>query len=261
MSTPQGHPIWYELLSPDPDRAQHFYQKVIGWQVHPAEPGGMDYRMIAADGGSFVGGLGHHQPGHTPPGIAPGWHVYLGTDDVDATVTKIVAAGGSVRIPAFDLPGVGRIAFVADPQGNAFYVMRGDGPDESTAWSPTAMGKCSWNELVTTDQAAGNAFYAEVFGWTFPGSMPMGEMGDYIFVATGAETIGATMRQSAPEQPAGWQFYFRAADIDAAAATVKAEGGLVHFGPMDVPGGDRIIIASDPAGLGFGVVAPATKGE
>ncbi|MFS0738407.1 VOC family protein [Sphingomonas sp. 1P06PA] len=261
MTNPHGTPIWYELLSAEPDRAKRFYEAVVGWTIHPADPGGMDYRMIDAGGGAFVGGLAGHQPGQSPPQIDPGWHFYVGVDDVDATVARIATAGGSVRIPAFDLPGVGRMAYVADPQGNPFYVMRGASTESSTAWDRTGMGKCNWNELTTTDQAAGNDFYANVFGWSFPGSMPMGDMGDYIFVAVGDETIGATMRQGSPEQPAGWLFYFRAPDIDVAADTVRTEGGTVHAGPMDVPGGDRIIVASDPMGAPFGIVAPGGKGE
>ena len=49
---------------------------------------------------------------------------------------------------------------------------------------------------------------------------------------------------------------FADSDIEKAAETVKAKGGTVHAGPMEVPGGDRIIVASDPAGVMFGVVGP-----
>jgi len=85
----------------------------------------------------------------------------------------------------------------------------------------------------------------------------MGEMGDYIFVEAGGQTIGATMQTPPQGQPSAWQFYFRAPDIDVAAETVRTRGGTVHAGPMDVPGGDRIIVASDPHGTMFGVVATA----
>jgi predicted enzyme related to lactoylglutathione lyase len=37
---------------------------------------------------------------------------------------------------------------------------------------------------------------------------------------------------------------------------VKAGGGQVHAGPMDVPGGDRVIVASGPQGVPFGIAAP-----
>src|SRR3546814_12606948 len=87
------------------------------------------------------------------------------------------------------------------------------------------MGKCNWNELATTDQEGAHAFYAAVFGWTFPDRMPMGEMGDYVFVVAAGTPIGATMTASQPGQPTGWQFYFRTPDIDVAADKVGKQGG------------------------------------
>ena len=159
-------------------------------------------------------------------------------------------------MPPWDIPDVGRMALVADPQGNPFYIMRGASDETSTAFDRMGMGKGNWNELATSDQAAANDFYATIFGWTFPDRLTMpGDMGDYVFVAVGDTTIGATMKAD-PGGPQGWTFYFRAPDIEAAAATVTAKGGTVHAGPIEVPGGDRIIIASDPHGTRFGVVGP-----
>jgi predicted enzyme related to lactoylglutathione lyase len=256
MSNPHGSPIWYELLSPDAEASKTFYETVIGWTVHDADPGGMDYRMIDAGEGDFAGGLMALTPEMQGGGAKPTWLFYIGVDDVDASVAKIEAAGGSVRMPAIDMAGVGRMALVADPQGIPFYVMRGASPEDSKAWQRTGMGKCNWNELMTPDQAGANAFYADVFGWTYPDKMPMGEMGDYVFIDVAGQQIGATMTAQ-PGTPPAWQFYFRAPDIDAAAEKVTANGGTVHAGPMEVPGGDRIIVASDPHGVMFGVVASA----
>src|SRR3546814_14523715 len=79
--------------------------------------------------------------------------------------------------------------------------MRGASDENSTAFSRDGMGKCNWNELATTDQEGAHAFYAAVFGWTFPDRMPMGEMGDYVFVVAAGTPIGATMTASQPGQP------------------------------------------------------------
>ncbi|WP_230279096.1 VOC family protein [Croceicoccus sp. Ery15] len=51
-------------------------------------------------------------------------------------------------------------------------------------------------------------------------------------------------------------FYFRIADIEAGKAAVEANGGTVVFGPMEVPGDEMIVIALDPEGTIFGLVAP-----
>lgn len=256
MVNPHGTPIWYELLTTDHGASKAFYEAVVGWNIGPQPEGDVDYRMIETGHDGAVGGVMQLTDGMLANGAKPTWLFYIGVDDVDATVDKVTAAGGRIHLPAFDMPGVGRMAMVADPQGNPFYVMRGASDDSSTAWHATRLGKCSWNELATTDQAAGNAFYADVLGWRYPDKMSMGPAGDYVFVEAGGETIGATMPPY-DGQPNGWRFYFRTSDIEAAAATVEQRGGAVLQGPMEVPGGDMVIVATDPLGVSFGVVAAA----
>ena len=181
MPNPEGTPIWYELITADPLASKKFYDHVIGWTVDP-EPMSpeMDYRGIAVDGGGMVGGVMRLSDDMAANGGKPTWLFYIGVDDVDASVEKVKANGGAVHMPAWDIPGVGRIAMVADPQGIPFYVMRGASDQSSTAFERTGMGKCNWNELNTPDQAGANKFYADTFGWTYPDKMGMhGEMGDY----------------------------------------------------------------------------------
>jgi predicted enzyme related to lactoylglutathione lyase len=256
MPNPEGTPIWYELLSTDPDASKKFYDHVVGWTVEAEPAGEMDYRMIATSGGDNVGGVMRLTPEMQSGGAKPTWLFYIGVDDVDASVAKVVANGGNVLMPAWDIPGVGRIAFVTDPQGIPFYIMKGALDQSSTAFDRTGMGKCNWNELITPDQVAGNAFYADTFGWRYPDKMEMpGDMGDYVFIDVAGTQIGATMKDPGGPAP-GWRFYFRAPDIEAAAAKVAEAGGTVMMGPHDVPGGDRIIVATDPHGIVFGVVGP-----
>lgn len=264
MPNPQGTPIWYELQTGDPDGAKSFYDAVIGWVIEDRPAGEIDYRMIAArdeqgNGAGLVGGVMRLTPDMKAASAKGGWMFYIGVDDVDASAAAVEAGGGSVLAGPWDIGEIGRLAVVADPQGNPFYIMRGASSDSSTAFDRMGMGKCNWNELTTTDQEAGHAFYTELFGWTYPDKMSMpGDMGDYVFVAAGEATIGATMKQVGGA-PTGWRFYFRAPDIERAAATVAARGGTVMMGPQEVPGGDRIIVAADPQGSVFGVVGPGDR--
>lgn len=255
MANPEGTPIWYELLTNDAAASTAFYEEVVGWKVHPPQPGDeKGYRMLDT-GHGFVGGMMQLNEQMRESGAKPTWLFYIGVADVDATTKKAEAEGGAVLMRPFDIPNVGRIAMLADPQGIPFYVMRGASDDTSTAFERHGMGKCNWNELATPDQVGANAFYAKVFGWKYPDKMAMPGSGDYVFVAVGDTTIGATMTQS-PGAPSGWQFYFRAPDIDIAVEKLKKAGGKVHAGPMEVPGGDRVIVASDVHGVPFGVAAP-----
>jgi len=258
MPNPEGTPIWYELLTDDHDASKAFYDHVIGWTLGGKPDGAMDYRMIQTADGSMVGGVMKLSDEMKAGGAKPTWLFYIGVDDVGASHAKVLAAGGTSLMAPFDIPGAGRAAFVTDPQGNPFYIMRGNSPENSAAFDRMGMGKCNWNELTTTDQTAGNAFYADVLGWTYPDKMPMGEMGDYIFIDAAGQTIGATMKQS-NSAPTGWRVYFRTPDIEATAAKVKEAGGTVMMGPMEVPGGDRIIVATDHQGVVFGAVGPGDK--
>jgi len=257
MTNPHGSFIWYELQTKDPKAAKAFYDDVVGWNIdaQPA-PGDMDYRMIVADEAA-VGGVMGLNAEMLAGGAKPVWLGYFGVDDVDASVASIVAAGGQVHLPAFDIPGVGRLAMVSDPQGVPFYVMRGASNESSTAYQRLGLGHVSWNELLTTDDAAALAFYKDQFNIEKTGVMPMGEMGDYSFIGHGGEEMIGAVMKAPPGAPTGWGFYFRVPDIAVAKAKVEAGGGNVRQGPMEVPGGEWVINAEDPEGVSFGLVAPA----
>ncbi len=253
MTTGYGMPIWYDLMTTDTAAAARFYGDVVGWTTSAFDAQG-GYTVWNADDGTGVGGM-MAMPKGMPGG--PGWSVYFHVADVDRAVTGIAAAGGAILMPAQDVPGAGRFALVADPQDVSFYVMtpQATEPGESISFSPTLPQRCAWNELITTDQDAALPFYAKLFGWTSTSSMPMGEMGDYSFIDCGDVQIGAMMKRPSPDQPARWSVYFHIRDVDAAAATITASGGQVVMGPMDVPGGQRIIVAIDPQGAQVGFVS------
>lgn len=259
MANPEGTPIWYELLTNDAAASTTFYEEVIGWRVQPPQPGDeKEYRTLDT-GHGLVGGMMQLSDQMRSNGARPTWLFYIGVDDVDATAKKVEAAGGKILMAAFDIPNIGRLAMIADPQGIPLYIMRGASDGTSTAFDRHGMGKCNWNELATPNQAEGNAFYEKVFGWKYPDKMSMPN-GDYVFAAVGETTFGATMPQT-PGAPQGWQFYFRTPDIEVAAEKVKKAGGKVHAGPMEVPGGDRVIVASDVHGVPFGVVGPGAPAK
>jgi hypothetical protein len=258
MTNSHGSFIWYELLTKDAKAAKAFYDEVVGWNIdaEPA-PGGMDYRMIVAPDG-LAGGVMALDDGMLAGGARPVWLGYFGVDDVDASVASITAAGGQVQMPATDIPGVGRLAMVTDPQGIPFYVMRGASDETSTAYQRMGMGHVSWNELITPDADAALGFYEQQFAVTKIGSMDMGPMGEYSFVAnteSQGDAIGAVMPLPEGGHP-GWFFYFRVPEINAAKDRVEAAGGTVRMGPMEVPGGEWVLSADDPEGVPFGLVAP-----
>ena len=253
MTNAHGDFIWYELLTTDADAAEAFYRDVVGWNVEDSGQEGVDYRILMADG-EGVGGLMQLTQDMTDQGARPVWLGYIGVEDVDATVAAIVDSGGSERMPAMDIPDVGRIAMVADPQGVPFYVMRGTSEGSSTAFSPTAPGHCAWNELTTRDVAQGLDFYGRHFGWQKGDVMPMGDMGDYQLLEHNGTMIGAMSPYIAEGGAPIWTYYFQVPDIDVAMARISAGGGQLLHGPHQVPGDDWIVIGVDPQSAMFALV-------
>lgn len=85
----------------------------------------------------------------------------------------------------------------------------------------------------------------------------MGPMGDYGFIDHHGVRLGGIVQRMDPQQPIGWLFYFGVTSVGAAKSAIEANSGTVMMGPHEVPTGDWIVIARDPAGAVFGVAGPA----
>src|SRR6185369_421048 len=184
---PKGDFIWYELMTPDAEGAKAFYDAVVGWNISEGAPEFGGYRMIGRSDGGNAGGVLPLTDEMQQHGARPTWLGYVSVADVDQAVAAIEKADGKGLMPAFDIPNVGRIAMVADPQGAPFYVMKpippADKPNaQSDVFSVDQPQHVRWNELSTTDQDGAIAFYTSQFGWTQEGDMDMGEMGKYRFI-------------------------------------------------------------------------------
>jgi predicted enzyme related to lactoylglutathione lyase len=255
---PTGAFIWYELITPDPVGARDFYDAVVGWTIEPQPTGEMDYRMIGRSDGGFAGGVMRLTDEMAAHGARPIWLGYVNVDDVDARIAAIEGAGGKTLLPAFDIPNVGRIAMVTDPQGAPFYVMKpippaGQEKQASDVFSPSAEQRVGWNELSTSDPVAARKFYGERFNWGTDEFMDMGEMGEYRFIEQSGTRIGALCGVMPGQQPK-WRYYFRVPSIAKAKEAAEAKGGTIHMGPHQVPTGDYIIIGNDPQGAEFALV-------
>lgn len=250
-----SHFIWYELMTTHLDAASRFYEGVLGWKVTASDQPGFDYRQIAKDAAN-VGGLMALPPGALEMGVQPGFYGYVNVADVDAAVARIEIAGGALHMPVSDVPGVGRFAFVTDPQGARFYVMTPIGEeDQSTSFAPGRPGHGGWHELHTTDWKAAFEFYSTQFGWGEGNAMDMGSMGTYLQFNTGRGDMIGGMRNANEIVEPYWLDYFNVDDIDAACDRVKKHGGKVVVGPHEVPSGDWILQGLDPQGARFALVA------
>ena len=191
--------------------------------------------------------------------MPPNWTGYVCVDDCDAAAAKAAGLGGSVKRRPLDIPGIGRFAIIADPAGAVFAIMKPIPPEGSRPPSDiNAVGQTGWHELFGADPSEGFPFYSDMFGWTKAGAMDMGPAGNYLLFNNQDGQIGGMMRRPDDVPASFWLYYFRVADIDAAAAKVKATGGQVLMGPRDVPNGHRIVQGTDPQGAMFAVVGKKT---
>jgi predicted enzyme related to lactoylglutathione lyase len=171
-------------------------------------------------------------------------------------VERVTQAGGSLHRAAENIPGVGRFAFVHDPQDAHFVLFTpaaGSRPPSSPGPTP---GQVGWRELLASDREAAFAFYANLFGWTKANAVDMGPMGLYQLFAAGGPDIGGIMTKPPAVPHAFWTYYFIVEAIDAATARVTEAGGRIVNGPHEVPGGSWIAQAFDPQGAFFAMVAP-----
>jgi predicted enzyme related to lactoylglutathione lyase len=255
---PPGAFIWYELMTADTEGAKTFYDAVIGWDISEGAPEFAGYRMIGRSDGKFAGGVLPLTDEMQQHGARPIWLGYINVDNADDAVAAIEQAGGKKLMGPTDIPNVGRIAMVADPQGAPFYVMKpippaGQKKQASDVFSPDQLQRVSWNELSTSDPAAARSFYGDRFGWGTDEFMDMGEMGEYRFIEQGGTRIGALCGVTPGQQPK-WRYYFRVPSIAAAKEIAEQKGGTIHMGPHQVPTGDYIIIGTDPQGAEFALV-------
>lgn len=248
----QGRIVWYELLTTDMKAAEKFYTAVVGWTVRPFEGSPQPYDTWNRDGETSIGGVMTIPPGMNFP---PHWGMYVLVDNLENAVAQIERLGGSSMSPVIDVPGVGRMRTMRDPQKAVFSVYQSSLDPQPDG--PRQVGDVSWHELMTTDAASALTFYGELFGWKESMAMDMGPMGKYHIFNGGSYDLGGMMNKSPEmaEAPPHWGLYFRVPDIDAAAARVKANGGQVLNGPMEVPGGSKIVNCQDPQGAYFSLHA------
>ena len=240
------------------DAAKKFYGAFTGWTTQEFM-GGM-YHVINA-GPVGVGGFMSNktvQPGK--PESQPMWLGYVYVADVDATTTRATKLGGSVLSDPHDIPTVGRFSVIADPTGAAFALFKPTPPpgqqhDPAMANAP---GRICWVELYSRDHRKAWGFYSELLGWKHTESMDMKEMGSYDMFSFGPDdTASKGGMMTVTRTPPGWMYYIAVKDVDAVAKQIKASGGTVVNGPIDVPGGTRVAQCMDPQGLPFGIASSA----
>jgi uncharacterized protein len=241
-----GEFCWVELVSPDVDAAATFYGDLLGWGRERYEPDPDGYWYFSRIG-KLVAGL----EAFRMEGQVPAWQGYVSVDDVAATAGKVDEAGGTVLAGPLDVPGgAGSVAVCRDPEGAVFALWQ---PGElKGAQLVNEPGCWTWNNLLTRDVDGAMDFYGRVFGWTAtqPEGAPDFIWNWHIDGQRWPEGLAGLMRMGTdmpPDVPPHWQVYLMVESADAAVEQIKAGGGTLIYGPVDIPIA-RMAAVIDPQG-------------
>lgn len=247
----QGRFVWFELLTPEVDAAKAFYTETLNWKIEPYKMEGSDFEYpVIKVGETGIGGF------MKPPmaGVPTHWLSYLAVDDVDAAAKLFVKKGGRTLADAMDIPTIGRIQPVQDPQGAVLALFK---PAYDAPHDAKGPGAVHWCELWSTDPAKAAKFYADVFGLeTEAMTTPNGT---YHLLEKDGQHVGGIGDAQAQGVPTGWLQYIEVSDPDATVARAKQNGATPLSPVMEVPGIGRFAQLRDPVGGVFAVIAPAAQ--
>lgn len=248
-----GTPNWVDLQSPDVDASRAFYGALFEWAFENAMGDDGEYWMASLRG-LPVAAIGGHNPESTPADAPARWNTYLATDRVDDVVAATADAGGMVVLPAFDIPGAGRMAWIADPSGPDAGLWQADGHIGSRRVNEP--GAPVWNELITTGLDAALPFYKNVLGIDAV-TTQMGD-GEYTILRVDGNDVGGATRPPLPGTANHWHVYFAVESAEGAAAKAESLGASVIVAPFDIPTVGRVAVLHDPQGGFFSVLEPAS---
>ena len=243
---PLGAPCWIDLTTSDVDRAQDFYGTVFGWTFESAGPDYGGYINAAKDGHPVAGMMANNPEWQSPDN----WATYFHTADINATVAKVTAAGGSSCVDPMEVPAKGFIAMATDPSGAFFGLWQ---PLEHRGFEVIGeAGAPVWHQLTTRDFRAAVDFYREVLGWRTETVSDTDEF-RYTTAWFGDQQLLGVMDGTSclPEGiPSNWTTFFGAEDVDKTLQVIADNGGAVVQPAEDTPYG-RLAAATDPTGVVF----------
>ncbi len=113
----EGTVCWADLNTSNTGAAKEFYSSLFGWSIKPSEKDSSGYLHIY-NGETGIGGMPSSEqlPPHTPPH----WLIYFLVSDCAGAQKKAEALGASALMPTIEIPAVGSMAILKDPQGAVF---------------------------------------------------------------------------------------------------------------------------------------------
>lgn len=131
---------WFEIPVKDLDRAEVFYQTVLGVTLsRQPDMNGLTMSWFPwIENAKGATGALVHSPEYLPAPNGTGVVVYFTTPDIEAALLRVQDAGGVVIFPATDIGEYGTIARVQDSEGNHVCLHSAKQPQEQPAQPPAS---------------------------------------------------------------------------------------------------------------------------
>ena len=244
-----GRWVWADLFTEDADAARRFYGQLFGWTFDARNAGEGSY-AVARAGDDPVGGIMQRRHTYVQE-RGSRWVGMISVPDVAKAASYAAEQGGKVLVPPRNLPGRGQVAFLADPEGAPFGVIRsaaGDPPDYLGAEN-----EWIWIELWAKDPRAMADFYAGLGGYEID-AMSLANGRAAYELSSGGYARGCIMDSSASGYPSTWVPYLRVADVNKAVEATTAAGGRVVVAPDKKLRDGSVALIADPTGAALGLV-------
>ena len=232
-----GRFVWHDLITHDLSTAGRFYQELFGWEVEYH-----DRYAIVRNGNKLIAGILQIEPpeGKARDGV---WIPTVSVEDVDATVDRVKANGGTVLKGPLDMVERGRAAMIRDTQGAELVLLKAKNGDPAEA--EAGIGDWLWDEIWTRDPEKTGTFYQSVLGYE---ERVFGER--YRVFVSDDEWRSGVRHIGDENQHQLWVPVVRVADPVATIQRVETLGGVVWISPDEAPSrGDTALIADTTGAL------------
>lgn len=119
-----GQLAHFAINANDIARAQAFYSNVFGWKFEAWGPPG--FFLIANKPSGEVMAAMQLRREIVKGVVMRGFECTIAVADIHATESAVQVNGGKIVMPIFPIPGVGRLLFFEDPEGNIAGAMQYD---------------------------------------------------------------------------------------------------------------------------------------
>jgi predicted enzyme related to lactoylglutathione lyase len=246
-----GKFIWFNLATPDVEKAKSFYGAVFGWEYTPP-PAGARYTVIRHNGRDFGAMVTPKDPAHAK---GARWIPLMSVSDIAATLATAKAKGATVMIPPTVVAERGSHALLRDAEGALFGLLQSKPGDPSDA---VIANEFFWADLLTPDPVKASEFYRTLAGYEV--SKALQGKGDSLVLSSGGVKRASISPLPKDLKEAGWLPFVQVNDMSATLELVTKAGGRILLAPSPEILKGNLAIIGDPTGGVLGIAkwsAPA----